>query len=98
MVRVAIYSTGRGENKPGNFKFLYAFQYVDQGIQIILKIHQWLFYRFIHGFKCSEMNNAKYILILLEYRECVVKITKINLVIFDFYARYSFHPFEYAGI
>ncbi len=56
-------------------------------VKIVLKIHQWLFYRFTHCFVCSKMNDAFDVLIFLEDGKSVIKIAEINFIIFYFVRR-----------
>ena len=81
-----------------DIEFCGAFKNIDQGIDVIFKIHQWFFYRFAYCFICGKMNDAINVWIFLEYGMGIIKYAKVDCIIFHFYSRDLFHPFKMAGL
>ena len=79
-------------------EFLHTFQQVDQGDQVVFKIHQGLEHRFTHRFIGSKMNDPADIRIFLEYRKRVIEIAEINLIVFYFLSRDLFHAQQDIGV
>src|SRR6185437_3308891 len=74
LVGVAIHRTRRGKYEMRYLEFLNAFEQVDQRHDVVLEIHQGMLYRLTHRFIRGKMNDPRYILVLLDDRECVVII------------------------
>ena len=75
----------------GGIEFLNAFEQVDQGSQVVLKVHEGFFNRFAHRFKGGKMDYARNVFVFLEYRKSIVEITEVNLVILDRFSCDLFH-------
>lgn len=90
--------TGRRENKMGDIEFLYTFEQVDQGDQVVFKIQQGLCHRFAHCFIGRKMDYTCDIGILLENRERVVEIAEIHFIVLYFFTGDFFHAQQDIGI
>ena len=78
-------------------EFLYTFQQVDQGEQVVFKVKKGLFHRFAHRFIRGKMNNAADVIILLEDGKRVIIIAEIHFVILHFLPGDLRDPLHHIG-
>src|ERR1700744_6593108 len=80
-----------------DLEFLDTLQQIDQRKQVVFEIHQRLLDGLSPCLICGEVNDPGNILIFLEDGKCVVIITQINLIVFDFLSRDLFHSLQDSG-
>lgn len=79
-------------------KLLHTFQQVNEGGKIILKIQQWVFHGFANCLVSSKVNNTGDIIIFLENGKRIIKVAKVNFIVFYFFACYLLYPFQDIGV